>query len=169
MQLGSEDGDVFRYKLGWEKIKETACYLSRSGCSGLAEGKRGRKSREGRKEGGTHLKPLARSQGSPTHCHLQLPMQGSCHPPPSRAITKVFSCQPDTHCWWYFFPAMVIKDSGNEDSGDLSSNSGSATSHINKCFLGASCVLGPVLDTVGQGQRRDRAISQAPSSEGSVC
>lgn len=82
VQLGSEDGDVFRYKLGWEKIKETAWFLSRSGCSGLAEGKKGRKDREGWKEGGTHLKPLARSEGSPTHCHLQLYMQGSRHTPP---------------------------------------------------------------------------------------
>lgn len=63
VQLGSEDGDVCRHGLGLEerKIKGTACVLSRSGCTGLAGSRKGRKDEAG--AGGTHLKPLTRSQG----------------------------------------------------------------------------------------------------------
>lgn len=56
VQLGSKDGDVFRYELGSEerKIEETACFLSKSGCPELAKGKKGRKGeKEGRKVGST--------------------------------------------------------------------------------------------------------------------
>lgn len=45
---------------------------------------------------------------------------------------------------------------------------GSASSHVNKCFLGASCGLGPVPDTGGQAGRRDKRTSQGPGSGGSV-
>lgn len=49
VQLGSEDGDVCRHGLGLEerKIKGTACVLSRSGCTGLAGSRKGRKDEGG--------------------------------------------------------------------------------------------------------------------------
>lgn len=74
VQLGSEDGDVCRRGLGLEerKIKGAACFLSRSGCAGLAESRKGREDEEeGGREGPTS-NPQPGAKATSTHCRLQL-------------------------------------------------------------------------------------------------
>lgn len=63
------------------KSKETACFLSRSGCSGFAKGQKGWEGgEEGGREEGTHLKPIARNL-----CSLLI---ATCNPTCSDPITQ---------------------------------------------------------------------------------
>ena len=73
------------------KVKETAHFPSRNGCSGLAESKK--------REGGTHHKALARSQSS-IPARPSAASHAMILSPP--ATTKVFSHPPDSLHGWDF-------------------------------------------------------------------
>lgn len=90
---------------GWKKVRSKQQHVAspEAGTQGLLKARKEGKGGQSRE--GNPLRPLAQSQSS-----LQsLPSAGppaakSCQPPAHNQGLW----QPATHCWWDFFPAVVI-------------------------------------------------------------